>query len=83
MENTDEYHYEMYQLGLVTWREVLFASVKTNLVDVALKLIESERNGQIINTNLVGIVVQICGKRPFALINSLLATNLLVQFNLI
>uniref|UniRef100_A0A6G1SGN3 Cullin-1 n=1 Tax=Aceria tosichella TaxID=561515 RepID=A0A6G1SGN3_9ACAR len=50
--------YEVYQLALVIWRDVLFENIDDRITKAILKWIENERLGSPINTNLVSAVIQ-------------------------
>jgi len=50
--------FDVRTLSLVIWRENLFSHLKTRLTQALLVLIEKERNGEQIDTNLVDGVVE-------------------------
>eukprot|EP00026_Physarum_polycephalum_P002622 Phypoly_transcript_02629.p1 GENE.Phypoly_transcript_02629~~Phypoly_transcript_02629.p1 ORF type:complete len:773 (+),score=104.10 Phypoly_transcript_02629:123-2441(+) len=49
--------YEVYTLSLVIWRDHMFQALRTRLTSSLLALVEAERNGEQINTNLVKGVI--------------------------
>jgi len=46
------------QLSLVIWRDHMFHAQKGRLINSLLGLIEKERNGEQVNTHLLGTVIQ-------------------------
>jgi len=50
--------YDIYTLSLVIWRDHMFHAQKGRLINSLLSLIEKERNGEQINTHLLGTVIQ-------------------------
>jgi len=54
-------YYDVYQLGLVIWRDVALAKVGSRVIQAILKLIEKERRGATINTRLIsGVLTSYC-----------------------
>lgn len=49
--------YEVYTLSLVIWRDHLFSALRARLTNSLLVLVESERNGEQINTALIRGVI--------------------------
>jgi len=49
--------YDIETLSLVIWRDHLFQAQRARLTNALLALIEKERNGEQINTHLVGVVI--------------------------
>lgn len=54
--------YDVYTLALVRWKEDLFDHVQGRVMDAVLELVEKQRNGEYIETNLIKSVVDSFGK---------------------
>lgn len=50
-------YYDVYQLSLVIWRDVLFSEVGTKVTRAILRLIEKERLGSVIDSRLISGVL--------------------------
>jgi len=53
--------YVMFQLALVTWRDILLTDLQKVVTKAAMMLIERERNGDTINTQFIKLVVDSYG----------------------
>ncbi|XP_053593225.1 cullin-1-like [Microplitis demolitor] len=56
-EEGKKYTYTIFHLCLITWRNILFRHLSDPIMNAMLALIERERNGEMINTRLITVVV--------------------------
>ncbi|KAI6181518.1 CULLIN-2 domain-containing protein [Aphelenchoides besseyi] len=49
--------YEIYNLAILVWNQVLFNELKSNITNALIQLIQQERNAQKISTNLIFCVI--------------------------
>jgi cullin 1 len=56
--------YEVYNLSVLIWKEVIFDTIHHNITSAILKLIENERNGEMIVGALISGVVLSYSKSP-------------------
>uniref|UniRef100_A0A915DG67 Cullin family profile domain-containing protein n=1 Tax=Ditylenchus dipsaci TaxID=166011 RepID=A0A915DG67_9BILA len=49
--------FEVYNLAMITWKNVIFGKLNNNVSSAILKLVEQERNGEKIRTKLISGVI--------------------------
>lgn len=54
--------YDVFSLTLYSWKKYMFEYVHYNVISAVLKLIEKQRNGEIIETGLIKNVIDSFGK---------------------
>jgi cullin 1 len=55
--------YDVFSLTLYSWKKYMFEYVHYNVISAVLKLIEKQRNGEVIETGLIKNVIDSFGKK--------------------